>query len=474
MNDIEQNQKHWQNYHKSSIEMRGVWHMPHTLTSDGYDETTYEGVIKLLDTIKQIGFNTIFVETTISAYTVYPSRCATTHPDFIFSDHRFGIYGNDYLACFIGEAHHRGMRVHAWTTTMRAGKFQNTLEHSLPASIKASWLCRGYHQEVGLDGKYGCLMWMDPTQLEVEQYLIDQYRELLLHYDFDGIEFDAIRYPVSNLLHFQSVDDLHDFGYTNEAMQQFKKQIHFDGDIKPELLKNYSFRMEWIRFRAQHITRLVKKIRDLIIDIKPDCMISAAVFPNSEHAYTTVCQDWAMWIKNNWLDFISPMAYSLTMPTVIQSYEETTRLVKDKLFNFQGIASIIHGGDGHTHFEQMDWINAQGGMGAILFSIRQLLRNSHALEMTSWVYHHYPAISPLEPLEDIFQWIIKEVNFIDPKIQNKLEVYKRRQWNTVEEMQDAIEQLETLLLLPSVAHPSLLLFLEVLKIRYERGCTRSK
>lgn len=389
-------------YHTNGIEMRGIWHMPNSLSKVGYDETTLEGVCKLLDKIKDAGYNTILIET-VNAYTVYPSKTSTVRHDLDFSDNRYGdTYQNDYLKCFIGEAHKRGIKVHAWTTTMRAGRFSNTLEESLPKAIKPEWLARGYHNEYGLNGRYGELMWLDASNPEVISYLLNQYEELILNYDLDGIELDAIRYPISNLYRTYDEASISDFGYTKMAIDSFKEKYHYDGDLKKEIIDNEKLKNDWIEFRRDLITNIVHKIVKLILRLKPEMPISAAVFVNYQNAVKEVCQDWKLWVEKGWLDFVSPMAYSTDNEVVKKSYQETENYCKNICFNLQGIATIIEGGDYLSHFSQMDLINQDLGLGSILFSIRQFLQDEKTYEMVKYVYNTFPAISPISKLEEIF------------------------------------------------------------------------
>lgn len=397
-------------YPNHHVECRGVWHMPDTLKKDGYDETTLEGVLKLLDAVKYAGFNTILIETTMSAHTVYPSKVGTIHPDFDFNDNRYGEYGNDYLMCFIKEAHKRGIQVHAWTSTMRAGRFNNTIEESMPKAMKVEWLSRGYNNEYGLDGKYGELLWMDPTNPEVEAYILAQYEELIENYPLDGIELDAIRYPISNLLSVKTGETIRDHGYTKTAYEMFSKKFNFNGDLKAEILKSMELRHDWVRFRADVMTDLVAKIREVVIKKRPKLWFSAAVLMGHENAYNIACQEWNKWIKNGWFDYVSPMAYTTNDDTVLKSFTDTQALTEDKLFNLHGIASIIEGGDYLNHFRQMKLINENNGLGSILFSIRQCIRSEATYQMVAHVYKEHPAISLFASLNDIREYILNLVN----------------------------------------------------------------
>jgi hypothetical protein len=141
--------------------------------------------------------------------------------------------------------------------------------------------------------------------------------------------------------------------------------------------------------------------------------LSAAVFPNYAHAKSMVCQDWKTWLEKGWFDFISPMAYYHDAQKVRQSYEETEALVNTNAFNLQGLSSIINDGNYQTHYEQMALINERGGLGSILFSIRQFVKDQYTFEMVRYLNKKHPAISPLEPLEDI-------IRFMAPPISERL------------------------------------------------------
>jgi uncharacterized lipoprotein YddW (UPF0748 family) len=394
--------KRFDDYPSSGIEMRGIWHMPHS--KSGYDETNLEGVVKLLDDMADVGINTIFIETTINGFTVYPTRVGTFHQ--AFSKYDYGAeYGHDYLQCFLSEAHRRRLKVHAWTTVMRAGRLDGDLSVCLPSPVKEEWLARGYHGEYGLDGKYGILIWLDPSNPEVIDYLLKKYQELLDNYDFDGIELDAIRYPVSNLARTTVSEELSDFGYTEGALGPFLESTGFSGDFQKEIVNNPTLKEEWIQYRSSLITHVVAKIHDLVRS--HDCMMpfSAAVFPDHAHAKSMVCQDWKTWLEKGWFDFISPMAYYHDADKVRKSYEETEALVSTGAFNLQGLSSIINDGNYQTHLEQAALINEEGGLGSILFSIRQFVKDQLTCEMVRYINQKHPAISPLEPLEDIIRFM---------------------------------------------------------------------
>ena len=71
----------------------------------------------------------------------------------------------------------------------------------------------------------GNIYFYDITNPEVQELLVNVYQELATNYDLDGIEYDFVRYPASNLYTFSgNITDsslIDDFGYTESAMEFF-------------------------------------------------------------------------------------------------------------------------------------------------------------------------------------------------------------------------------------------------------------
>jgi uncharacterized lipoprotein YddW (UPF0748 family) len=66
----------------------------------------------------------------------------------------------------------------------------------------------------------------------------------------------------------------------------------------------------WVRFRQARLTTMVTRIRQTIRELKPQVLLSAAVFPDETQARERKLQDWPGWIDQSLLDAICPMAYT--------------------------------------------------------------------------------------------------------------------------------------------------------------------
>ena len=69
----------------------------------------------------------------------------------------------------------------------------------------------------------------------------------------------------------------------------------------------------WNNFKRKAITSLVKDTRALVNEIRPDCIISAAVKPNLYVARERYSQEWNVWLAAGYMDWVVPMNYSPKM-----------------------------------------------------------------------------------------------------------------------------------------------------------------
>ena len=252
------------------VEAVAMWHRP-TVAN-----LSYAGTIAFLDHIKQAGVNVLLVETLWNSYPIYESEVAETQPLMkITGTDVFGPeYGNDYLLCLITEAHKRASR------SMRGAKpcggtSDTGSINDIPSHLKPEWIQRNYQGGLTFDGP---MMYLDPANPEVVEHLKAIYREMVLKYDWDGIELDYIRYPYSNLPTYisnSSTTDLKDGGYTTYAMNEFLASIGRTGANLRELIKtNSDIRRQWTEYRASKITDMVDVLAKLIRELKPDLDIS--------------------------------------------------------------------------------------------------------------------------------------------------------------------------------------------------------
>lgn len=209
-------------------------------------------------------------------------------------------YGWDVLQALCDGAHERGMEIHPWFCFW--GDARNT------------------HPELHVKSRFGPQKgrwpWLCPARPESQQYFLEMVREILEHYEVDGIHLDYIRY-------------LDEPCYCEYHRQQFKER--FDADPL-ELEAGSELWIQWCEYNVGTISSFVQRIAEEAR--KRGKKLSAAVFkdvdrhddesgnpfyfdrigqwdgwqdaPNKEYA---VFQRWSDWCCQGYLDYICPMNY---------------------------------------------------------------------------------------------------------------------------------------------------------------------
>lgn len=199
--------------------------------------------------------------------------------------------GYDPLAFAIGEAHKRGMELYAWINPYRYESVKNM--HGADDPIRKN------HPEWLLE--YSSSYILDPGNPEVAAYLVDVLRDIITHYNVDGLIFDDYFYPYE--------------GTTNE-------DAYSQGLYKPAG-KNVG---DW---RRESVNKLIADIYSMIQETKLTVKFGIGPFgiwggPQSvataygidylntsggTSAYSQLYCDGVAWLKEKSIDFISPQCY---------------------------------------------------------------------------------------------------------------------------------------------------------------------
>ncbi len=267
-------------------EIRAVWlttvsglDWPKTLVRSTRDiERQKRELTDILDQYVKANLNTVLLQTRIRGSVIYPSQiepwdeCLTGVPG--------KSPGYDPLAFAIEECHKRGLELHAWIVSIPLGKVQKQRAFGKQSITKKHpRLCKTSRGEV----------FMIPGRPETADYIADLCRELTENYDIDGIQLDYIRYPEK--LHRFSDDNL----YSRSS-----------GMTKDE-------------WKRENITRIVRKVHDIVKPIKPWVKLSSSPIGKYNNlpryhsggwnCFTGVHQDPQLWLRENLQDFLCPMMY---------------------------------------------------------------------------------------------------------------------------------------------------------------------
>ena len=326
------------------VETQSLWHTPN-LVFNFYDESKKEGIQKFLKDVSESGFNRIYLESNEVGTAYYNSTILKPHEIF---GKPYGEY-KDYLDCFVHEAHKLNIEVITWVQVFRArgeGK-------ELAPCYKEEWLSIDYYGKT--------CNFFDSTNPEVHEFLMNQFSELVSNYSIDGLEYDYIRYDISNILDYPS--KITDYGYTNVSIKMFKELYNYSEteDIK-EILKSNKSRYDWVEFKKQRITDLLISSKARLRAINENLIFTAAVYydPSTINGFM---QDWPKWLDNEIINFVEPMMYQkdtnyfithdvqLFLSAILRQEDEYMK--KKVIF---GISPVVYGGSYLDYIDQMEYV----------------------------------------------------------------------------------------------------------------------
>lgn len=275
-------------------ELKGVWIRPTCKIK--------EDVVYVVSKLADAGINTIFLETFYHGMTIFPSK---TMEKYGFIEQNPLFENIDVLKTFIDEAHKRNIKVHAWFETFYVG-------NKRPESIKKSILSQNpswsnltkktYESEkpVQCTSEHNGYF-LDPSNPEVQTFLLQLVCEMIYNYQIDGINMDYIRYPQASIPRTVG-SDLNAWGYTKCAREEFKSLYNVD-PISISPTDNYW--QAWNDYRRNKITSYVRRISKICRSNKVD--LTAVIFPNKYSALENKHQDWEVWSCNDYIDGFTPL-----------------------------------------------------------------------------------------------------------------------------------------------------------------------
>jgi uncharacterized lipoprotein YddW (UPF0748 family) len=288
-------------------EIRGVW-----ITNVDSDVLfTRDRLATAIKDLRQLNFNTIYPVVWNWGYTTYPSKVAKRIVGRSFMPKKSagllinrkltaseGLEGRDVLKEMVTQGHKQGLAVIPWfefgfmlpATTDPAG--------SDFAKLHPDWLTQ--KQDGGTIWKEGKdpRVWLNPFKPEVKKFIIDLVVEVVRKYDVDGIQFDD---------HFGLPSE---FGYDKFTVNLYKNE--HQGKLPPKDSKNE----EWINWRADKITALMRELFMAIKAANPKAIVSISPNPQS-FAKSFFLQDWAKWERQGLVEELLIQVYRDKLTTFI-------------------------------------------------------------------------------------------------------------------------------------------------------------
>ena len=279
-------------YTYANTDFKGVWVATVYNLDYPSNQTLDTSVLKaeaisILNNVKNIGLNAVFLQVRPSADSFYKS---SIFPWSRYLTGNSGVAPNngfDPLEFWIEEAHKRGIELHAWINPYRITKNgdeeYNLISKNSPAKLHPDYVVK-YS-----DGNY----YFNPGIPAVRKLVIDGVLEIIKNYDVDGIHMDDYFYPGTD---FDDLDAYRKYGV------------------------NFSNIDDW---RRENVNSLIKDLRDAIKKVDKNIVFGispSGIWANSKNnplgsdtsgteSYYSHYADTRKWAMDGIIDYIAPQIY---------------------------------------------------------------------------------------------------------------------------------------------------------------------
>ncbi len=319
-------------------EFRGVW-----VDAWGTGFLNASQVTQLIADCRAYNFNAIVVQMRRRGDAFYTPGITGNDPKTTAISSSF-----DALQDVINKAHSGSPRieVHCWVTThviwssltppSQAGHVRNLHpEYLMLNSAGTNWNGEGYY--------------LDPGHPDATMWNYVMATNIVRRYDVDGFHWDYIRYPTT------------DSGYNPTAIARYNAEFGLTGQPSPS---NTQF-SDW---RRRQVTDFLRWVNSDLLAIRPNLVVSCAVFGSRSDAYNARYQDWAGWNTEGIIDICMPMGYTADNTGVF-----APRV--DDAYSHQGVRRVYNGQGAYLNTPantvwQLDYIRSKPLLGSVLYSYR--------------------------------------------------------------------------------------------------------
>jgi len=271
-------------------EFRAMWASRYEWP-DANEAACKANIDAIMQDLADANFNAVLFQIRGQADTLYPS------PEEVWSILIGGTDpGWDPLAYAVQAAHSRGIAFHAYINTHPcwASGTQSpppNPNHLFYAHCNAAdpahrdWL----HHNVPdnpVQFSESDYVWMAPGVPDFQAYIRRQILYVVENYDVDGVHFDRIRTPWSNQPSYDPI-----------SLARYNSPWGNPNGL------------DFTQWTADQITRNVRDIYAAIMAVRPEVVVSAAVYSNPLTAPTAQHQEALVWANTGGMDMLVPMMY---------------------------------------------------------------------------------------------------------------------------------------------------------------------
>lgn len=230
-------------------------------------EAFTDDISSVLENIKSMGFNTIYVHVRPYNDAYYKSE--------IFPPSKAMPETYDPLKIIIEKSHELNLSIHGWINPLRCQTEAEVKELDEKYQVK-KWQSKSDEDFISVfDGRY----YLNPAYEQVREYISEGVLELIKNYDIDGVHIDDYFYPT-----------------TDEDFDKISFEKSGETDLK--------------KWRTENINLMVKGIYDTIKKYNPDVIFGISpqgnISINSNNLYADV-EKWCS--QSGYCDYIVPQLY---------------------------------------------------------------------------------------------------------------------------------------------------------------------
>jgi len=350
--------------------VRGVWVSVFSAKKMLYSEQGVRDLIALCDKAK---INEIYLQIFQSGNAYYDSKiCNKTKYDQMVAS-----AGLDTLDLLLREAGGHNIKVFAWVNILGLGKndkadilnkYGNSIltrdQYQRPSKISGSTELDKYYLREDM-------IFLEPGDPKVESYMLSIINEIINRYPlFSGIHLDYMRYP--SPVPFVPGSRFNKFGltygYGTANVGRFRDKT---GINVLDTLNNEDEYLAWDNWKRQQVTDLVRKISSLIKVKSTSLVVSCAVIPVTERAYSNAFSDWSAWLDEGIIDYAVLMSYTKDNQFIKETVKSSLgHRGKGKIY--VGIGLFLMKDNPDLFFNQFRLVTDLAPDGVVLYSIDDL------------------------------------------------------------------------------------------------------
>ena len=336
-------------------------------------------LVLLLDRCAQLRLNAVLLQVRPACDALYESALEP------WSEYLTGTMGRgpgyDPLAFAVGEAHRRGLELHAWVNPFRA-------RHA--SATGAVWRTHVSRAQPAIVKRYGKSLWLDPGERPAHDYSLQVVLDVVRRYNVDGIHFD-------------------DYFYPYEEKDSQGRALPFPDEPSWKRYATGGGKLSRDDWRRENVNAFIHRVQAAVHAQKAWVKFGISPFgiwrpghPASVRgldAYEQLHADSRRWLAEGWVDYLAPQLYwpvsapEQSFPALLQWWTEQN--VRQRNL-WPGIA---HVNSTEEIVRQIQITRKQpGASGEIHWSMKSLLNNQRgAADALARDVYAQPALVPAFP-----------------------------------------------------------------------------